>query len=72
VIEGACRHVVKDRMERTGMSWVIAGAQPMLDIRCLGLSGEWDAFLAYRIVRETERLHPHRAYLKEITWAVAI
>ena len=29
-IEGACRHVIKDRMERSGMRWTIAGAQSML------------------------------------------
>lgn len=72
VIEGACRHVVKDRMERTGMSWVVDGAQCMLNLRCLWLSGDWDTYLAFRIARETERLHPHRASLKEIAWAVAI
>lgn len=30
VIEGACRCLVKDRMERSGMRWVMAGAQAML------------------------------------------
>jgi hypothetical protein len=35
VIEGACRGVVKDRMERSGMRWVISGARAMLDIRCI-------------------------------------
>ncbi len=33
VIEGACRHLVKDRMERAGMHWAPAGAQAMLDVR---------------------------------------
>ena len=32
VIEGACRHLVKDRMERTGMRWTLEGAQAMLQI----------------------------------------
>ena len=39
VIEGACRHVVKDRMERTGMSWCIPGAQAMLHLRAVYLNG---------------------------------
>jgi len=30
VIEGACRHLVKDRMERSGMRWIPSGAQAML------------------------------------------
>src|SRR5436190_17739581 len=33
VIEGACRHLIKDRMERAGMHWTLAGAQAMLDLR---------------------------------------
>jgi len=33
VIEGACRHLVKDRMERSGMRWTIESAQAMLDVR---------------------------------------
>ena len=72
VIEGACRHVVKDRMERTGMGWTIAGAQAMLSLRCLWLSDCWDEYLAFRIERETKTLHPQRAHLKELTWATAI
>jgi hypothetical protein len=33
VIEGACRHLVKDRLERAGMHWTPEGAQAMLDLR---------------------------------------
>eukprot|EP00913_Durusdinium_trenchii_P011147 g10469.t1 len=35
VIEGACRHLVKDRMERSGMRWTLEGAQAMLNLRAL-------------------------------------
>lgn len=35
VIEGACRHLVKDRMERAGMRWSLEGAQAMLDLRSM-------------------------------------
>lgn len=40
VIEGACRHVVVDRMEGTGMHWVIEGAQAMLGLRCIHINGD--------------------------------
>jgi hypothetical protein len=60
VIEGACRHLVKDRLERAGMHWTIAGAQAMLDVRSVQLSGQWTAFQQFRIERATERLYPHR------------
>ena len=59
VIEGACRHLVKDRMERAGMRWSLEGAQAMLDLRSLHISGQWDEFTAHRIRKETERLYPH-------------
>jgi hypothetical protein len=60
VIEGACRHLIKDRMERAGMHWTEAGAQAMLDLRSVWISGHWEAFQTYRIEQETERLYPHR------------
>jgi hypothetical protein len=60
VIEGACRHVVKDRMERAGMHWTVAGAQAMLDVRSVWVSGQWQAFQQHRIERATERLYPYR------------
>jgi hypothetical protein len=60
VIEGACRHLIKDRMERAGMHWTVVGAQAMLDLRSVWISGQWEAFQQERIERETERLYPHR------------
>lgn len=44
VIEGACRHLVKDRLERTGMRWSAAGAQGMLNLRAVKASNLWDEF----------------------------
>jgi len=49
VIEGACRYVVKDRMERTGMRWVLSGAEAMLNLRCIALNGVWDEFMKFHI-----------------------
>jgi len=60
VIEGACRHLVKDRMERAGMHWTPTGAQAMLDVRSTYVNGDWEEYQAYRIQRETQRLYPHR------------
>jgi hypothetical protein len=72
VIEGACRHYVKDRMERTGMSWVQAGAQAMLELRSTALNGDWDQFMAFRREQETERLYPHRQTLEAVSWPMAV
>ena len=48
VIEGACRHLVKDRFERSGMRWSRDGAQVMLDLRAVYLNGDWDDFQRFR------------------------
>ncbi len=58
VIEGACRYLVKDRMERTGMRWVLNGAHSMLALRSVCLSGLWDEFARFRIEKERLRLYP--------------
>ena len=60
VIEGACRYVVKDRMERTGMRWILQGAHSMLGIRSIYLSGFWEIFMEYRTKKECESLYPYR------------
>jgi len=57
VVEGACRHLVKDRMERTGMRWTPSGAQAMLDLRGTYLNGDWTAFWEYHVEHEDQRLY---------------
>ncbi|HEV57707.1 MAG TPA: hypothetical protein ENN87_09490 [Phycisphaerales bacterium] len=66
VVEGACRHVVKDRMEGTGMRWCVAGAQAMLDLRAIHCNGDWKAFQQYRITTETQRLYPYRWQVRRL------
>ena len=63
IAEGACRHLVKDRMEQTGMRWTVAGAQAMLHTRALYLNGDWPAFVASRIQKEQEALYPYKTCL---------
>jgi hypothetical protein len=60
VIEGACRHLVKDRMERAGMHWTPTGAQAMLDVRSVHVDGDWEKYQEYRIKHERRQLYPHR------------
>lgn len=71
VIEGACRHYVRDRMERAGMRWTRAGAQAMLDVRSEYVNGEWKGFQQFRIGRETERLYPHHKLFESAQWPIA-
>ena len=49
-IEGACRHVIKDRLERSGMRWTREGAQSMLSLRCIEASDIWNPLMTeYRV-----------------------
>ncbi len=68
VIEGACRHFVKDRMERAGMRWTIKGAQALLDIRSVYLNDQWDEFTQYRIKKELDKLYPNKSVVERYEW----
>ncbi len=57
VIEGACRHVIKDRMERAGMLWTLEGASALLRLRVVHTNGHWDTYQEYRILREQRDLY---------------
>ena len=61
VIEGACRHLVKDRCERSGMRRVpsgrIDGAESLLHLRCAFENGDWDAFHTFRRRQRHSRLY---------------
>jgi hypothetical protein len=61
VAEGACRHLVKDRMEQTGMRWTVEGAQAMLHVRASYLNGQWEEFLTFRVEQEQARLYEREA-----------
>lgn len=65
VIEGACRHLVKDRMERSGMRWTLEGARSMLHVRAAFQSDHWRTFLKHRIANEVRRTHPHQNLLED-------
>lgn len=56
-VEGACKNLVKDRMEGSGMRWTIPGAQAMLNVRGAYLSGHWQPFFRYYRQAEHERLY---------------
>ena len=44
VIESACGHIVKDRMEVAGARWKIKGAEPVLHLRCVYNNNDWTAY----------------------------
>jgi hypothetical protein len=57
VIEGACRHLVKDRMEVSGARWSLTGAEAILRLRALRSSHDFDEYWAFHETQEYERNH---------------
>jgi hypothetical protein len=65
VVEGACKNLVKDRMERSGMRWQLPGGEAMLKLRAIHLSGDMDEYWSFHKRQEQLRLHGH------LTWRAA-
>ena len=60
VIEGACRHLVKDRMDLTGARWRLQSAEAVLKLRSLRSSGDFEAYWQFHKQQELERHHLSR------------
>lgn len=57
VIEGACRHLVKDRMDLTGARWSLTGAEAVLQLRSLRASGDFEEYWHFHLDQERYRNH---------------
>ena len=57
VVEGACGHLVKDRMQQAGMRWTKAGAQAVLDLRAVRLNEDGDAYWRFHRQQQHRRLY---------------
>ena len=60
IIEGACRHLVKDRMDLTGARWGLQGAESVLKLRALVSNGDFYTYWAYHLAQEQTRVHSTR------------
>jgi hypothetical protein len=75
VVEGACRHLVNDRMEPSGMRWTKGGAQGVLDLRAVRINGHWDTYGPFHRPQHHERLDgrsvpaPALAEARVLEWA---
>lgn len=57
-VEGACRNLIKDRMERSGMRWTMSMAEAMVQLRAAYLSEDFDEYWAFHLRKDQLRLHP--------------
>ena len=62
-VEGACKNLIKDRMERSGMRWTEQMAEAIVKLRAVKLSGDFDRYWQFHIDQDQRRLYP-------VVWAV--
>src|ERR1700693_4973989 len=62
-VEGACKNLIKDRMERSGMRWTEQMAEGIVQLRAIYLSGDFDRYWQFHIDQDQRRLSP-------VAWAV--
>jgi hypothetical protein len=60
IIEGACRHIVKDRMDITGARWGLAGAEAVLKLRAIKANGDFNQYWHYHLNQERQHVHQTR------------
>ena len=54
-VEGACKNLVKDRMELPGARWSLDGAEAILRLRALRVSGDFEDYMAFHRRQERKR-----------------
>jgi hypothetical protein len=57
VIEGACGYLVEARMNRSGASWSLTGAEAVLRLRALHTSGDFDKYWEFHENQEYQHSH---------------
>ena len=58
VIEGACRHLIADRLDIGGARWGLDGAEAVLTLRAVISNGDFEEYWSYHLAREHQRLYP--------------
>jgi len=60
VIEGAARHLIGDRLDIAGSRWGIEGAEAILRLRAVTGNGDFEAYWAFHLRCEHDRVHQAR------------
>ena len=60
IVEGACRHLIKDRMDLTGARWGLAGAEAILKLRAIKANGDFEKYWHYHLHQERHHVHEAR------------
>ena len=47
MVEGAVKYVIAKRFDDGGMRWIKEKAEALLQLRCIEINGDWDAFILF-------------------------
>jgi len=56
-VEGACNHLLNDRLNKSGMRWGLEGGQAVIDLRAMHISGVLSEHHEWSVKREAKELH---------------
>ena len=68
VIEGACRYLIKDRMDITGARWGLQGAEAVIKLRAIIVSNDFDEYFKFHKRKEREKNYP---FYEQIAYKMA-
>ena len=60
IVEGACRHLIKDRFDITGARWGLAGAEAILKLRAIIANGDFEEYWHFHLAQEQHHVHQAR------------
>jgi hypothetical protein len=60
IVEDACRHLVKDRMDITGARWGLAGAEAILKLRAVIANRDFEEYWRFHLAQERHHVHETR------------
>ncbi|NIR51597.1 ISKra4 family transposase [candidate division KSB1 bacterium] len=58
VIEGACRYLIKDRMDITGARWGLQGAEAVIKLRAIIASNDFEEYFSFHKRQERQKNYP--------------
>ncbi len=56
-VEGACKNLIRDRFERSGMRWTRETAEALLRLRAIYLSGDLNTYWDFHVQQDQHRLY---------------
>ncbi len=70
-VEGAVKHVIGKRLDNGGMRWIEERAEALLQLRCIDVNGDWEAFMAFVQEKVRKAAREDHRLIRILTWKPA-